>query len=74
MSMKYDKLPTLLILKFVECTDHDQRASGGFADVFCGTYAGAKVGLKRFRVYAAMSDEERQSRNKVRPFTSSPVY
>lgn len=66
MATKHDKFPRLLILQGVECTDAQQHGAGGFADVFCGTYHGSKVGLKRLRMYLMMSPTQREALKKVR--------
>ncbi|TCD61327.1 hypothetical protein EIP91_008588 [Steccherinum ochraceum] len=51
--LRYDKLPTFLLLQGVRCLETESRGSGGFADVFYGEYESAPVALKRLRVYAA---------------------
>ena len=67
VAIKHDIFPTLLVLKGVLCTDNtNQYGSGGFSDVFCGTYNGEKVALKRLRTYAMMTDEQNEILKKVR--------
>ena len=66
LAIEYDILPSLLILRGVEC--HDQRTrhgTGAFADVFVGTYQGRKVALKCLRALLTIPAEERTSKKKV---------
>ena len=66
LAMKHDRLPTLLILRNVQCADRSERiAAGGFADVYCGEYQGGKVALKCLRIYSSMSSEQEQLTRKV---------
>ncbi|TCD66394.1 hypothetical protein EIP91_001385 [Steccherinum ochraceum] len=52
LAVQYDILPSLLILRGVECEDlRKRRGAGGFADVYVGTYGGMKVALKCLRMY-----------------------
>ncbi|TCD62377.1 hypothetical protein EIP91_006959 [Steccherinum ochraceum] len=51
LAFQHDTLPHALILQGVECTDHEARGMGGFADVFDGRYQDMHVALKRFRVF-----------------------
>lgn len=56
MVLKYDKLPSLLWLRGVTCEETESRDSGGFANVYYGTYDSEPVAVKRLHVYAAASD------------------
>ncbi|TCD61804.1 hypothetical protein EIP91_007890 [Steccherinum ochraceum] len=51
--LRFDMLPSALLLKGVRCNDTESRGSGGFADVFYGEYSYTPVALKRLRAYAA---------------------
>ena len=66
VAITYDKFPTPLVLRGVQCDTTNQHGAGGFADVFCGTYNGEKVALKRLRVYLMMTDEQKTNLKKVR--------
>ncbi|KAH8082793.1 kinase-like domain-containing protein [Cristinia sonorae] len=50
ISLRYDILPRALFLTRV-LVHGESRASGGFADVYCGEYDGQVVAIKRLRVY-----------------------
>ena len=72
--MEYDVVPTLIVLRGVRCTDTSQQGAGAFADVYCGTYGGLKVALKRLRAYIMMSDVEKDSLRKVCCAAGLTVY
>lgn len=63
--LQYDKMPAALFLKNVECPDRETRGAGGFADVYCGEYAGAKVALKCLRVYLMSSEVQKAKLKRV---------
>lgn len=63
-------LPAALNLNDVKSVDSIQRAAGGFADVFCGTYRGNKVALKRLRAYMMSTDTQKE---KLRMVSASGV-
>lgn len=65
LAMKHDRLPTLLILRNVQCADRSRIAAGGFADVYRGEYEGGIVALKCLRIYSSMSSEQEQLTKKV---------
>lgn len=65
VAITHSILPTTLILRGVQLSDTTQHGAGGFADVFCGTYQGYKVALKRLRVYIMSSDTQKQNLKKV---------
>ncbi|THH32447.1 hypothetical protein EUX98_g1713 [Antrodiella citrinella] len=65
VTVQHGILPGVLILKGVKTIDNVQRAAGGFADVFCGTYGEGKVGLKRLRVYLMSTDTQKTSLRKA---------
>lgn len=44
-------LPPSLFVAGIKCEDSDPVGMGGYADIFCGTYAGNRVALKRLRVF-----------------------
>lgn len=51
LSSHSNQLPKSLFVEGIEIGhSRDPTASGGFADIFCGTYAGAKVAVKRLRI------------------------
>ena len=47
--LRYNKLPTALILRGVRCTETELPIRGGFADVFIGEFRNKRVALKRVR-------------------------
>ncbi|TCD68025.1 hypothetical protein EIP91_011636 [Steccherinum ochraceum] len=57
--LKYDTLPSSLVLKGVQCTDGESCGSGGFADVYYGEFDSEPVALKRLRVYASAPDSKK---------------
>ena len=57
LSLKYGKLPHALLLNDVQCSS-DDGVSGGFADVYRGTYKGLPVAIKRIRVAQASSEQK----------------
>ena len=64
--MKHERFPTSFLLQGVQCTDNTtQYGAGGFADVFCGTYNGRKVALKRPRTYLTMAVAKKEKMKKV---------
>ncbi|TCD65146.1 hypothetical protein EIP91_003039 [Steccherinum ochraceum] len=58
--LRYDKLPTFLLLRRVRLLETESRGSGGFADVFYGEYESEPVALKRLRLYATASVTEKE--------------
>lgn len=66
VAMQYEILPTALVLKGVQCIETELRGAGGFSDVFCGTYKGQPVALKRLRVFAMASASKKQHMKHVR--------
>lgn len=72
ISIKYDVLPKALVLQGVQLTDRDQRGTGGFADVFCGTFGRYKVALKRLRVYAMTSESHKKTLQQVAILSTRP--
>lgn len=66
LAAKHDKLPTLLILRSVICTDNHRYGEGAFSEVFCGTYDGFRVALKFPRMYTTMSSTQKEALKKVR--------
>ena len=65
MAVTYNILPKKLLIEGVMCTSTDQQGAGGFADVFCGTYDGEIVALKRVRVFALMPEDKKAELRKV---------
>ncbi|THH26666.1 hypothetical protein EUX98_g7522 [Antrodiella citrinella] len=63
-AIKHDILPTALILRGVQLIDNTHHGSGGFADVYCGTYGEYKVALKRLRVYAQAAPSDKMKLKK----------
>lgn len=66
LAIEYHVFPSSLILLGVQCDQLTQNEEGGFADVFCGTYRGKKVAVKRVRVFATYSEPERRKLKRVR--------
>lgn len=73
MAMKHDTFPTLLILRGVQRVVDHQHGSGGFSDVFRGTYRGSQVALKCLRAYAMMSKTQREILRKASLYLLSPL-
>ncbi|KAH8091683.1 kinase-like domain-containing protein [Cristinia sonorae] len=65
VAITYERFPTGLVLTAVRCDDQNQRGAGGFADVYCGTYNGAKVALKRLRTFIMRSESQRSNMKKA---------
>ncbi|THH26977.1 hypothetical protein EUX98_g7210 [Antrodiella citrinella] len=59
LGLKNDILPETMFLQEVKCEDGESRFSGGFADIFCGTYKGEKVALKRLRYYTKLKESQK---------------
>lgn len=71
LALTHGILPVTLVLKGVRCQDTDMFGSGGFADVFIGTYRGQKVALKRLRVtMLAMSSQKQRIQQVSHPNVS----
>ncbi|THH27136.1 hypothetical protein EUX98_g7058 [Antrodiella citrinella] len=51
LALRHHILPDSLILTGVKKLDDVQRGAGAFSDVYCGTYRGRKVALKKLRVF-----------------------
>jgi hypothetical protein len=45
-----NELPPALFITGVQMPSRDATSTGSFADVFCGTYQGQKIALKRLRI------------------------
>lgn len=75
MALNHEIFPTTLIIRGVQCSDNTERLSGGFADIYTGTYRGEKVALKVLRIYSNMPESKKQKLRKVRmTCTSSFSY
>ncbi|KAH8103138.1 kinase-like domain-containing protein [Cristinia sonorae] len=60
LAFAHDILPKALFLQDVKCSaDTDYRASGGFADVYCGSYRGQLVAIKRIRGDSEIPDDQK---------------
>ena len=68
LALKYGRLPTLLLLKGVYCTDSESRGSGGFADVFSGSFNNSPVALKHLRTFATATEDQKLRMRQVRFF------
>ena len=66
LGLKNDSLPEAIFLEDVKCEDNESRSLGGFADIFCGTYKGEKVALKRPRYYTKFRDAQKSKLRQVR--------
>jgi hypothetical protein len=59
-------IPSSLFLKRVEADRmQDPIGVGGFADVFCGSYEGEDVALKRLRVFQMLSPDDKVALHQV---------
>ena len=65
VSLKYNILPTRLVLQGVRLLDNEQHSAGGFADVFRGVYGTEKVALKRLRSCLMSSESQKEGIRKV---------
>ncbi|THH19668.1 hypothetical protein EUX98_g8727 [Antrodiella citrinella] len=65
VAIRHDILPTALILKEVHVIEGIECGGGGFADVYCGTFRGEKVALKRLRIYLMSSQIQKQEIKKA---------
>ena len=75
MVVKYNILPTSLILEGVRCNDFRDRLTGGsFADVYSGTFGGLKVALKVLRVSGDLTEEQKQRKTQVSAANSRLPY
>ncbi|THH28475.1 hypothetical protein EUX98_g5723 [Antrodiella citrinella] len=59
LALKNDVLPGALFLVDVRRTETESRGTGGFADVFIGTYHSTPVAIKRIRVYDGTQEDEK---------------
>jgi hypothetical protein len=51
IAQQLDQLPSSLIIRGVQLHDREVAECGGYADVFRGELASAKVAVKRFRLH-----------------------
>lgn len=59
-------VPQDLLVREVECISEDNYAGGGYADVYCGTWRGEKVALKRLRTFQMTDGPTYKKMRKVR--------
>ena len=65
LSYSTEKLPTAFKLEGVECSDGYMHGTGGYADVFCGSYKSEKVALKRLRIFQMVEESKRRALRQV---------
>ncbi|KAH8101642.1 kinase-like domain-containing protein [Cristinia sonorae] len=59
LSVEHSLLPTALSLSGIICPDTTTYCSGSFADVFVGTYKGARVALRKPHTSSSKSEEDK---------------
>ncbi|THH28482.1 hypothetical protein EUX98_g5711 [Antrodiella citrinella] len=64
LSLRSGLLPAQVFLKGVRCPDKEASKTGGFSDIFCGTYNYEDVALKRLRVFQSVEESRRKALTK----------
>lgn len=74
MVLRYDKLPEALFLSGVQLDVENDIAnlSGGYSDVYIGSYGTQRVAVKRLRVFSSMEESKRDEVKRVRACSAVP--
>ena len=75
LALRRTHIPVSLFLKGVVCLENESRASGGFADIYYGSYADQPVALKCLRIYLREPESHKNKQTQVRlsPFLFNVV-